>query len=81
MNSVAALVDMISYARQYETQVRMMDTAKQDDEATTQQYLPEHLLATVMQTLFDPTEARLETGIPSELARMINGNAAISELF
>lgn len=50
-------------------------------EPTTQQYLPEHLLATVMQTLFDPTEARLVSSIPTDLARTITGSDPISELF
>ncbi len=50
-------------------------------EATTQQYLPEHLLATVMQTLFDPGETRLVTGLPTELARAITSKEPIRELF
>ena len=35
VNMVDALVDMIALARRYETQVRLMNTAKEDDEALT----------------------------------------------
>jgi len=38
------------------------------------------MLATVMQTLFDPGEARLVTGLPSELARTITTSEPIREL-
>jgi len=56
------------------------ETDKNGGEAATEQYLPQHLLATVMQTLFDQGEARLTTGIPAEINRAINGQP-IKELF
>jgi hypothetical protein len=56
-------------------------TDRSGGEATTQQYLPEHLLATVMQTLFDPGKARLATGLPSDVARTITAGEPIRELF
>jgi hypothetical protein len=56
-------------------------TDAQGGKATSTPYRPEHLLATVMQTLFDPTEARLETGLPGDLARLITSAAPIAELF
>lgn len=34
-----------------------------------------------MQTVFDPAEARLETGIPVDLARTITADEPICELF
>ena len=57
------------------------ETDRDGGQPTTKQYLPEHLLATVMQTVFDQGEARLETGIPTDLARMITVNEPIVELF
>ena len=56
-------------------------TDRDGGQPTTKQYLPEHLLATVMQTVFDPAEARLQSGIPSDLMRMITANEPIRELF
>ena len=55
-------------------------TDRQGGEATSKQYLPENLLATVMQTLFDPFEARLVTGLPGELSRAITTSEPIREL-
>jgi uncharacterized protein (DUF1501 family) len=55
-------------------------TDRNGGEATSRQYLPEHLLATVMQTLFDPGEARLVTGLPSDVARTITNAEPIREL-
>ena len=49
-------------------------------EATSTQYLPQHLRATIMQTLFDPGEARLATGLPTDLARSITSDKPIHEL-
>jgi len=49
--------------------------------ATSNQYLPKHLLATVMQTIFDPSEARLVSGLPTEIAQVINSAPPIKELF
>lgn len=57
------------------------ETDRDGGQPTTKQYLPEHLLATVMQTVFDPAQARLETGIPAELARMITADEPLRELF
>ncbi|MCR9120485.1 MAG: DUF1501 domain-containing protein [bacterium] len=57
------------------------NTDAQGGRATTKLHLPEHLLATVMQTLFDPTEARLISGIPNEQMQMITANEPIRELF
>lgn len=56
-------------------------TDKQGGEATTQQYLPQHLLATVLQTVFDPGEARLDSSIPTELSRLMTASDPIPELF
>lgn len=50
-------------------------------EATSTPYRPEHLAATVMQTLFDPAEARLDPSLPSDLARMLTIDEPIRELF
>ena len=55
-------------------------TDRQGGEATTTQYLPQNLLATVMQTLFDPAEARLDSSLPADLARIITAGEPIREL-
>jgi hypothetical protein len=49
--------------------------------AATKKHLPPHLLATILQTLFDPAEARLASNIPTELARMVTDGEPIRELF
>jgi uncharacterized protein (DUF1501 family) len=49
-------------------------------EATTDLYGPEHLNATIMQTLFDGPEARLVTGQPNELLQTITEARPIREL-
>ena len=49
-------------------------------EATTRQYLPQHLLATILQTVFDPGEARLDSSIPTDLARLMTAGEPIREL-
>ncbi len=49
-------------------------------EATTKLYGPEHLNATIMQTLFDGPEARLVSGLPTELVETIADGEPISEL-
>ena len=48
-------------------------TDKSGAEATSDKYLPQHLLATVMQTLFDPTEARLAGGLPATADSILKG--------
>lgn len=55
-------------------------TDRQGGEATSQQYLPQHLRATIMQTLFDAGEARLIPGLPTEIARSITIDEPIREL-
>jgi len=55
-------------------------TDRRGGEATSRHYLPEHLLATVMQTLFDPGQTRLVPGLPTELARAITASEPIREL-
>ena len=56
-------------------------TDRYGGEATTKQYLPQHLLATILQTVFDPGEARLDSSIPTDLARLMTGGEPIRELF
>lgn len=55
-------------------------TDSRGGEATSQLYGPQHLLATVMQTLFDPGLARLESGLPTVVARSITASEPIREL-
>ncbi len=55
-------------------------TDRNGGEATSQQYLPKHLLATVMQTLFNPAETRLVAGLPRELETTITSGEPIREL-
>ena len=56
-------------------------TDRTGGEPATEQYLPHNLLATVMQTLFDPFETRLVAGMPPDLARLITDSEPIRELF
>ena len=49
-------------------------------EATTKLYGPDHLNATIMQTLFDGPQARLVDGLPIELVETIAEGEPISEL-
>jgi len=49
--------------------------------ASTRKYMPANLLATILQTLFDPAEARLASNIPNELSRLITDGEPIRELF
>jgi len=49
-------------------------------EATSRLYGPQHLLGTVMQTLFDPGEMRLQTGLPRDLTQSITDAQPITEL-
>ncbi|HBO51546.1 MAG TPA: DUF1501 domain-containing protein [Planctomycetes bacterium] len=44
-------------------------------------YTPEHLMATVLQTLFDVSETRLRTDLPAELSQLITDGNPIRELF
>ena len=55
-------------------------TDRNGGEATTQQYLPQHLLATILQTVFDPGEARLDSSIPTDLSRLMTTGEPIREL-
>ena len=48
--------------------------------AATKPYRPPHMLATVMQTLFDTGELRLDVGLPSELKKAITEVAPIQGL-
>ena len=57
------------------------ETDRNGGEPISHPYRPEHLLATIMQTMFDPSEARLSTGIPADLARLITAADPIRELF
>ena len=56
-------------------------TDRSGGEAVSKQYLPQHLLSTVLQTVFDPGEARLDSSIPTELANLMTASEPISELF
>jgi hypothetical protein len=56
-------------------------TDRNGGEATTKQYLPQHLLATILQTVFDPGKARLDSSIPTGLARLMTVGEPIRELF
>jgi len=47
----------------------------------TDRYTPEHLLTTVMHTLFDPGEARVTPELPKNVAELIAGGKPIAELF
>ena len=44
-------------------------------------YRPEHLLATVMQTMFDVGEARLRTDLSPEMMALLTEGEPIRELF
>ncbi|MEC7922377.1 MAG: DUF1501 domain-containing protein, partial [Planctomycetota bacterium] len=44
-------------------------------------YTPQHLMATVLQTLFDVSETRLRTDLPAELSQLITDGNPIRELF
>ena len=44
-------------------------------------YTPQHLMATVLQTLFDVGETRLRTDLPAELSQLITDGNPIRELF
>ncbi|MDP7206830.1 MAG: DUF1501 domain-containing protein, partial [Pirellulaceae bacterium] len=44
-------------------------------------YNSDHLVSTILHTLFDMGELRVEQGLPAELVRMISGSTPISELF
>ena len=56
-------------------------TDRTGGEPTTKPYMPQHLLATVMQTVFDPGEARLAVGLPRDVGRLITDSEPIRELF
>jgi hypothetical protein len=61
-------------------QVIGSSTAKAE-EAASEPYGPQNLMATVMHTLFDVGEARLLTGIPRDVASAITDHSPIRELF
>jgi hypothetical protein len=45
-------------------------------------YTPEHLLGTVLHTLFDPGELRITPeALPATVTRMVNEGKPIKELF
>jgi uncharacterized protein (DUF1501 family) len=44
-------------------------------------YTPQHLLATVMQVLFDTAEVRLAPGLPRDVERAVTSGTPIRELF
>ena len=44
-------------------------------------YNSDHLVSTILHTLFDMGQLRVEQGLPVELTRMISGSTPISELF
>jgi uncharacterized protein (DUF1501 family) len=46
----------------------------------TDKYTPEHLVGTVMHTLFDVGRLRLETGLPSDVVKMVTESKTIREL-
>lgn len=48
--------------------------------ATTKPYRPEHLLATVMHTLFDVAELRLLPGLPRDILKVVEDGEPIEEL-
>jgi uncharacterized protein (DUF1501 family) len=47
----------------------------------TDRYTPQHLLATIMQVLFDTAEVRLAPALPRDVERTVTGGTAIRELF
>ena len=46
----------------------------------TDPYRPQHLMATVLHTLFDPGALRLDTGVPREIAKLVEEGRPIREL-
>ncbi|HEV7223176.1 MAG TPA: DUF1501 domain-containing protein [Pirellulales bacterium] len=56
-------------------------TDRQAGRALTEPYRPEHLLATVMHTLFDVGRLRLEPDVPREIIRLTEGARPIDHLF
>ena len=55
-------------------------TDRMGGEPTTKSYTPQHLLATIMRTVFDPSEARLVAGLPTDLVRLMTDSEPIREL-
>ena len=43
-------------------------------DAATERYTPQHLQGTIMNSLFDPGQLRLDTGVPCELAQIVSGS-------
>ena len=57
-------------------------TDRQGGRATSRSYRPEHLLATILQTLFNPAELRLNaSALPAEVANLVLNGQPITELF
>jgi hypothetical protein len=55
---------------------------RQGSRAKTQPYRPEHLLATVLHTVFDPAELRITpSALPAAVAELVNNGQPIAELF
>ena len=50
-------------------------------EPQTEPYGLSHLNTTIMHTLFDAGQFRVERGIPNDVAQLVNNNAPIAELF
>ena len=50
-------------------------------EAATERFTPQHLLGTIMNTLFDLGRMRLDTGLPSDLAEIVSSSPRIDPLF
>ena len=48
--------------------------------ATTRPYRPPHMLATIMQVLFDIGELRITRGVPSDVQKVITDGEPIPEL-
>jgi uncharacterized protein (DUF1501 family) len=65
--------------------LRMGQVIGQSDEHAgrpmTKEYTPEHLLATVMHTLFDVPQLRLQSDLPREIVRLTETGEPIAELF
>jgi hypothetical protein len=53
----------------------------QGGKPASERYGPEHLLATVMQTLFDPTEVRVAPKVPPNVGKLITDTKPIAVLF
>ena len=50
-------------------------------EAATERYTPKHLLGTIMHTLFDIGQLRLDSSVPNDLAQVVTDSKRIDALF